>query len=511
MDFKNRITKVFFHGDSEEGPAQVYGKRGNSRNIIAIDMIIMLFILGAIIFYYTLLYTETRRGIIKDGQLSANEAAHQIDKYLFTSTESMQVISASLDNMIRDGSSQAEISDFLKRQTSIIEDVNPIITNGVYGVIRGEYMDGSGWIPDDDFEPTQRPWYVSAQANIGSVTVVEPYLDAQTNTIMISLAKTLCDARSVVAMDYPITYIQEVAEKISENNEDQTEIVLDGNYQVIAHSDPEEAGKAYAAEKDTFGSVLVQAIRDSETNYCQMEYGGNDYIIYTLPVENDWLCVSVVNATGAFGRLRGTLALTVVIMVLVILLLSFIMIYSDRKRRQAIKLKENLSRVEKVAFRDSLTGVRSKAAFDQYCKEEDERICSGECDISVVMMDVNDLKYVNDTFGHDKGDIYLRGSCRTICDNFKHSPVFRIGGDEFVAILKNEDYENRFALVSRLNAIFAEFLKKPSAAPWERYSLSVGMADCHDGDMSVKQILKRADEEMYAAKQSFKAVHGSCR
>ncbi len=485
-------------------------RRGGRINLI-IDLIIMLFILGVIIFYYTLLRNETRAGIIKSGQITANETAHQIDKYLTTSEETMQMICAAVDEMIRAGASQSEIRRFLYAQTAIVEDVNPIITNGIYGVVRGEYMDGSGWVPDADYDPVKRPWYASAQANIGSVAVVEPYLDAQTNTVMISLAKTLCDARSVIAMDYPITYIQEVARSIADSDEAQMEIVLDGRYQVIAHSDPGEAGKLYGSEKDTFGSALIRTIRDSDRNYSEMDYDGKTYIIYTLSVENDWLCVSVVDATRSFLRLRDTLVFTIIIIILVTVFLSFIMIYSSKKRQQAQELQENLNKVEKVAFQDSLTGVRSKAAFDKLCVELDKGIISGERNIAVVMLDVNDLKYVNDSFGHEKGDVYLRGACRIICNIFKHSPVFRIGGDEFVAVLQNEDYENRGELISRLNQMFAEFFAKTDVEPWERYSVSAGIADCTDGDTSLEQILKRADEKMYAAKQAFKAAHGSYR
>lgn len=59
---------------------------------------------------------------------------------------------------------------------------------------------------------------------------------------------------------------------------------------------------------------------------------------------------------------------------------------------------------------------------------------------AIVMFDVNDLKKINDTAGHQAGDQYLCEACKIICDIFKRSPVFRVGGDEFAVIAQNNDY-----------------------------------------------------------------------
>lgn len=65
------------------------------------------------------------------------------------------------------------------------------------------------------------------------------------------------------------------------------------------------------------------------------------------------------------------------------------------------------------------------------------------------MIDLNYLKLINDNFGHDKGNIAIKKICNIVCVTFKHSPVFRIGGDEFVVILENEDYDNIHTLIKQ--------------------------------------------------------------
>ena len=248
-------------------------------------------------------------------------------------------------------------------------------------------------------------------------------------------------------------------------------------------------------------------------------------MVYTVPVTNEWICVSVFNATGVYAGLRRTLTFTVIAAVLFVAILVTIMISSTRKSQIAQQLTEDLSQVKsdireknsqlgrmrEVAFRDALAGVGSKAAFNRISEQLSPLIAEGGIPVSVVMMDVNSLKYVNDNFGHEAGDSYLQGCCRMICDIYKRSPVFRLGGDEFAAVLQNNDYEEREALEAALNRAFEESFARTDRPPWERYSVSAGSADAGPGDTELEQVLKRADGNMYEAKQRFKAEHGSYR
>ena len=127
------------------------------------------------------------------------------------------------------------------------------------------------------------------------------------------------------------------------------------------------------------------------------------------------------------------------------------------------------------------------------------------------MMDANGLKHINDNYGHAAGDDYLLGNSHVMCEVFKHSPVFRIGGDEFVAVLCGEDYKQRDERVKTLRELFDKSYGDEEAKPWERYSASVGMSEFTSGDKSVDDVLKRADKIMYEDKDAFKkrAASGS--
>ena len=182
-------------------------------------------------------------------------------------------------------------------------------------------------------------------------------------------------------------------------------------------------------------------------------------------------------------------------------------ISAEQRARFAEEEADDMTR---IAYRDSLTHVKSKAAFDKTSIETNIEIQDkGVSDLAVVMADINGLKNINDTYGHEYGDSYIKGVCRIICTTYKNSPVFRVGGDEFIVILRGDDYEKRDELLAALNEKSEACTSDMSVEPWQRYSVSAGMA-VYDGseDVTVDKLLKEADEIMYKNKAEFKERHG---
>ena len=316
-------------------------KNKNAWRNILISALVVVFFVGVLITYYSMLYSETKQKIIKNGELSSVTSAEQINKYLSKGIDTIKLVCYTLDSMIRSGKSQEEIKDFLINQSSALVNTTSENSTGIYGYIRGEYLDGTEWVPDDDYVPTERPWYTGARASVGRVAVVDPYVDAQTNTVLITFSKTLCDGKSVAAMDFSMDSMQTITELIAEEGELETEIVLDQKYQVIAHSDKSEVGKNYFTENDTFGSALVNKLRASDgDNYFSFEYDGKDYVVYAVSVSNDWTCISIYNATSVFSQLRQTVIFTIAISLSVVLILLLILFRSNRKQEEFTHMRQ---------------------------------------------------------------------------------------------------------------------------------------------------------------------------
>ena len=174
-------------------------------------------------------------------------------------------------------------------------------------------------------------------------------------------------------------------------------------------------------------------------------------------------------------------------------------------------LDEQIGQISQEAYKDALTGVGSKAAYNNKISELNDQLSKGSIDFAVVMVGMNQLKRINDEFGHKAGDLYIKGCCHLICEAFKHSPVFRIGGDEFVAILRGQDYDARLQNVENLRMAFDDAYEDEDQDPWLRFSASVGMAENASDDNTFELVFRRADEAMYEEKKRFKVLHGTYR
>ena len=147
---------------------------------------------------------------------------------------------------------------------------------------------------------------------------------------------------------------------------------------------------------------------------------------------------------GDFIRHNPILAGTVLIAVLALMIIIVLQYRFIIARREADESRHEVEDLNKQVFIDALTHVKNKSAYEQWQKKINTEIKNGKQEpFAVVVCDVNDLKTVNDQYGHKEGDDCIKNACAKICGVFSHSPVFRIGGDEFVAILYGEDYLQR--------------------------------------------------------------------
>lgn len=176
---------------------------------------------------------------------------------------------------------------------------------------------------------------------------------------------------------------------------------------------------------------------------------------------------------------------------------------TDNFRKMSLFLQEHISKINTMAYTDAMTGLKNKASYQTAVNLLQERIHQGFCDFAVIVFDLNNLKRINDSLGHEAGDKLIKNAGKTIGRAFSHSPVFRIGGDEFVAILENDDlrfFQDCLETLERINRELNDNLKEE-----ERISIAYGIARFdQERDKNYHDVFSRADKEMYRHKLSIK-------
>ena len=159
----------------------------------------------------------------------------------------------------------------------------------------------------------------------------------------------------------------------------------------------------------------------------------------------------------------------------------------------------SLAQAKIEASVDALTGVKNRHAYRRAEERLNNQMEEGRAPAcAVVVLDVNDLKKVNDGQGHGAGDQYLRDACKIVCNTFKRSPVFRIGGDEFAVISQGEDYARIEELMRQMDEHNAQARQNGGII------IACGMAR-REGDETVAPVFERADQNMYGNKNDLKA------
>ncbi len=151
---------------------------------------------------------------------------------------------------------------------------------------------------------------------------------------------------------------------------------------------------------------------------------------------------------------------------------------------------------------DSMTGVRNKHAYLIREGEINEAISSAAIrNFAVVVCDVNGLKKVNDTLGHKAGDEYIIAAARMLGEIFQHSPIYRVGGDEFLVIISGRDYNVRGELMRILHERSKDHITSGGVV------VAGGISDyISDVDAEVNDVFTRADKKMYEEKKFLKSM-----
>ncbi len=352
-------------------------------------------------------YNKASADMIALGKSNLSQESEKLNNYLLKGMDVLQVTTISVEYMMKGGASAKEIEEFLVEQSERYkEDIDQNFT-GIYGFFHGDYIDGIGWVPDDGYVPQEREWYISAMEGNGKPVVVSPYLDAQTNTIMVSVSQLLYDGESVISLDIVMDEIQILTEDINFDGMGYG-FVIDKEGLVVAHSDEEQKGKNYQQQSDM--SELTDIIYKGESDAFDITINGERCTVFTDVIMDDWYVAMIVSNTKLFHDVREMISRDVIVSVIVFLIIVvFCSITFYRLRWHMKKLEESRAEKDKLNELIMQALARTIDAKDRYTNGHSQRVAKYAKEIAKRMgkaeSEVRDIYYAG--LLHDVGKIHV--------------------------------------------------------------------------------------------------------
>ncbi len=308
------------------------------------------------------------------GQSSLALETERLNSYLSKWMDALQLTAITTEYMMQENVSSEQLKSFLTTESTRYKEEIDANFTGIYGLIRGTYLDGSGWTPDADYKPKERAWYANAAKAKGKPTIVSPYLDAQTNSIMVSVSQLLYDKKSVIALDIAMDEIQTITQDIQlEGN--GFGFVIDDNGLVVAHHDQKEKGKNY--QQDSGMGDLARQICETGKGSFQTTVSGEKCTVFTNEVMDSWHVAMVISNTKLSSEIRETLIRNIIVCIIIFVCIVIFCTMAYRRMLLSIKREtQSRERVNQLNVGIVNTLTKTIDAKDRYTKGHSQRVAN---------------------------------------------------------------------------------------------------------------------------------------
>ena len=268
--------------------------------------------------------------------------------------------------------------------------------------------------------------------------------------------------------------------------------------------------------QETWKKISADFKEGKEAGLTLDSEGRQETLCYAPVPNTGWMVAVLIHESVIHEQFReigenNQLVSRILIIVTLLSMVVFAVVLLNKSRRISAAMLEsekNNSRLfRSMANTDSMTGVRNKLAYTKYETSLNAMIHSGELKegLAVLVCDINGLKHVNDTQGHAAGDRLIKDACDLICGHFVHGAVFRIGGDEFAVILRDQAYDTMEEDLASFNSMMENNIYTKGVV------VAVGHSVLKEGDGQVRDVFERADHMMYQRKSQLKAMGAKVR
>ena len=377
--------------------------------LVFIFMVVMIVYTSKLVYNVAVLNSNA---VIED---RIKNVSSLVDNHLNTAENVLQITADSVHHMLISGSTPARIHEFLVEETNNVTEQFGENYHGLYGYIMSKYMDGLNWVPPEGYDPKTRDWYVVAKENDGEVAIVPPYVDAQTNALIISVCRMLPDRQNIISLDVKLDGIQSLMDELNLNGKGLG-FVMDGNGLFIAYRDESKKG-TYITDIPE-GSELLEKIKRTGAGSFAHSYNGEKCTFFVNTISNDWYVVMVVNDSELYDEVKSQVALTILVCVVVLVMIVALFYVGRKNEQNYTRRMEEMKAEEQRQEYETMVLKLEKDAADEANKAKSNFLANMSHEIrtpmnAIIGMDEMILRETGDTKIR-KHAMDIRSAARTL-------------------------------------------------------------------------------------------------
>ena len=297
------------------------------------------------IFYW--LYSASKQNILEKWKNETFQAAQQVNYYLKMPMDAVTFSAVKLNDMMQRKRPVSEAAEYLINETAIYSSIISENNTGVYSYYQGEYLDGSGWIPPENYQPEKRPWYTEALEGKGETVLVQPFLNLQTNTMMMSVSRLLDDGKSVVSMDIFLDSVQKMMEKAAEDKTVRAALVMDSKGFLIAHSDKEIVGIVFD-DLPPVQKTLMKKVFGEKNYHFTLKDEGKKFTVFAEKISRDWCSIFILDNSRLYHSLISIYIFSGIVLLLIMDIIFMLFLRISRKYEEADDLAREVQAVADI-------------------------------------------------------------------------------------------------------------------------------------------------------------------
>ncbi|MCR5590687.1 MAG: response regulator [Lachnospiraceae bacterium] len=294
-------------------------KRRNRFNLLFTILITLGLMIFSVVYNSRLFYNVAVTRLYEDGEDKAESTANSLENYLAVAKSTLGVAADTVDMMLYSGEPQEKILQYILNQTERQAAEFDDNFTGIYGYIRGEYMDGLSWVPPEGYDVKTRDWYKAAVTSDGQTLIVPPYVDAQTHSVVVTICKLLSYSDDhepeVVALDVITGYIQEVVETVDIGGKGYA-LIIDRDGTVIAHKDPQMTGV-------NISSIISPELYDSfMADPSSKVHSDDKTTLFISPILDQWTVMLIVSSSEFLEEVSSQLVVNILVSLVIFALIT---------------------------------------------------------------------------------------------------------------------------------------------------------------------------------------------